>query len=168
MEQPLKVLIVEDSENDADLLEIELERAGYAPFCERVQTADELGSALDRRPWDVIIADYVMPQFNGLAALAIVKGKGLDLPFIIVSGHVTDATAVAAMKAGAHDYVMKDNLARLGSAVERELREAEGRRARRTADQKLQVEQVFRHAIENSVPAGITAVDLYGRQTYVN
>src|SRR5438477_139383 len=81
---------------------------------------------------------------------------------------LSDRTAVAAMKAGADDYVMKDNLARLGSAVRRELREAEGRRARRIADQKLQVEQVFRHAIENSVPAGITAVDLDGRQTYVN
>jgi len=97
MEQPLKVLIVEDSENDAALLEIELERAGYAPFCERVQTADELGLALGRQRWDVIIADYVLPHFNGLAALAIVKEKGLDLPFIIVSGHITDATAVAAI-----------------------------------------------------------------------
>jgi len=168
MEQPLKVLIVEDSENDAALLEIELERAGYAPFCERVQTADELGLALGRQRWDVIIADYVLPHFNGLAALAIVKEKGLDLPFIIVSGHITDATAVAAMKAGAHDYVMKDNLARLGSAVERELREAAVRVERRRSEEQLKVEHTFREAIENSVPAGITAIDLEGRQTYVN
>jgi len=92
----------------------------------------------------------------------------LDLPFIIVSGHITDNTAVAAMKAGAHDYVMKDNLVRLGPAVQRELREAEGRRARLVIDQKLRVEQVFRQAIEISVPAGITTVDLDGRQSYVN
>ncbi|HLH53525.1 MAG TPA: PAS domain S-box protein [Verrucomicrobiae bacterium] len=166
--QPLRVLIVEDSENDALLLEIELQRAGYAPVCERVETRDAMSAALARQRWDVVIADYVMPRFNGLEALALVKANGLDLPFIIVSGHITDSTAVAAMKAGAHDYVMKDNLARLGSAVQRELREAEGRRARRLSDQKLQVEQVFRHAIENSVPAGITTVDLDGRQTYVN
>lgn len=166
--QPLRALIVEDSENDALLLEIELQRAGYQPVCERVETRQAMTAALAGQRWDLVIADYIMPRFNGLEALALVKAHGLDLPFIIVSGHITDNTAVAAMKAGAHDYVMKDNLARLGPAVQRELREAEGRRARRTADQKLQVEQVFRQAIENSVPAGITAVDLDGRQTYVN
>src|SRR5215469_4605011 len=166
--RPLRVLLVEDSENDATLLELALQRTGFSTQCERVETGEGLAAMLDRQDWDVVIADYVMPQFDGLSALAVVKEKGLDLPFIIVSGHITDNTAVAAMKAGAHDYVMKDNLARLGPAVQRELREAEGRRARRTADQKLQVEQVFRHAIENSVPAGITAVDLDGRQTYVN
>jgi PAS domain S-box-containing protein len=165
---PLRVLIVEDSENDALLLEIELQRAGYEPLCERVQTRQAMDAALARERWDLVIADYVMPHFNGLEALALVKRNGLDLPFIIVSGHITDNTAVAAMKAGAHDYVMKDNLARLGPAVERELREAESRRARRAVDQKLRVEQVFRQAIENSVPAGITVVDLDGRQTYVN
>ena len=166
--QALRVLLVEDSENDALLLEIELQRAGYDPVCQRVETREALSAALVSEPWDLVIADYVLPRFNGLEALAQVKAKGLDLPFIIVSGHITDNTAVAAMKAGAHDYVMKDNLARLGPAVQRELREAEGRRARWAADQKLRVEQVFRQAIENSVPAGITAVDLDGRLTYVN
>lgn len=166
--QPLRVLIIEDSENDALLLEIELQRAGYEPTCERVETREAMSAALARQRFDLVIADYVMPRFNGLEALALVKANGLDLPFIIVSGHITDSTAVGAMKAGAHDYVMKDNLARLGAAVQRELRDAEGRRARRLSDQKLKVEQVFRHAIENSVPAGITTVDLDGRQTYVN
>jgi PAS domain S-box-containing protein len=167
-QQPLRVLIIEDSENDALLLEIELQRAGYEPVCERVDNREAMKAALTRERWDVVIADYVMPRFNGLEALALAKENGLDLPFIIVSGHITDNTAVAAMKAGAHDYVMKDNLARLGPAVQRELREAESRRARRTIDQRLRIEQVFRQAIENSVPAGITAVDLDGRQTYVN
>src|SRR5439155_3417324 len=118
--------------------------------------------------WDVVIADYVMPRFDGLAALALVKEKGLDLPFIIVSGHITDQTAVAAMKAGAHDYVMKDKLARLGPAVERELREAEVRRENRRSEEQLRTEHAFREAIENSVPSGIAVVDLEGRQTYVN
>jgi len=116
----------------------------------------------------LIIADYVMPHFNGLAALGLVKELGLDLPFIIVSGHITDDTAVAAMRAGAHDYVMKDNLARLGSAVRRELRDAEVRRDRRRSEEDFKAESAFRQAIENSVPSGIAAVDLEGRQTYVN
>lgn len=166
--KPLQVLIVEDSESDAALLQIELERAGYHPRCHRVETRAAMHEALTRQPWDIVVADYVMPHFNGLAALALVKELGLDLPFIVVSGHITDDTAVAAMKAGAHDYVMKDNLARLGSAVERELREAEVRRERRRSEERLKVESAFRQAIENSVPAGITAVDLDGRQTYVN
>lgn len=166
--RPLRVLLVEDSENDAALLEIELQRAGYRPQCERVETAETLAAALTRQPWDVIIADYVMPRFNGLAALAVVKEFGLDLPFIIVSGHITDDTAVAAMKAGAHDYVMKDKLARLGPAVERELREAEVRRARNRSEARLKEEHDFRQAIENSIPSGIVVVDLEGRQTYVN
>src|SRR6266404_3457907 len=165
---PLQVLIVEDSENDALLLELELQRAGYGTVCHRVDTAAAMSAALARQRWDVVIADYVMPHFNGLAALALVREKGLDLPFIIVSGHITDDTAVAAMKAGAHDYVMKDKLARLGPAVERELREAEVRSQRRRSEEELEVEHTFRQAIENSVPSGIAAVDLEGRQTYVN
>jgi len=166
--QPLRVLIVEDSENDAVLMELELQRAGFDPICHRVDTREALMTALARPQWDLVIADYLMPSFNGLEALGLVRAQGLDLPFIIVSGQITDDTAVAAMKAGAHDYVMKDNLARLGPAAQRELREAEVRRERRRADQKLKVEQVFRQAIENSVPSGIAAVDLDGRQSYVN
>jgi PAS domain S-box-containing protein len=162
------VLVVEDSENDALLLELELQRAGYQTTCHRVDDAETMTLALTTQPWDLVVADYVMPRFNGLEALALVKSRGLDLPFIVVSGHITDNTAVAAMKAGAHDYVMKDNLARLGQAVQRELRDAEVRRQRRLADTQLKVEQVFRQAIEHSVPSGIAAVDLDGRQTYVN
>ncbi len=165
---PLRALLVEDSENDAALLELALVRAGFSVQCERVQTREALAAALDRQDWDVVVADYVMPQFDGLTALAIVKEKGLDLPFIIVSGHITDDTAVAAMKAGAHDYVMKDNLARLGPAVERELRDVEVRRARKLTEKKLWEEHAFRSAIENSIPSGIAVVNLDGKQTYVN
>jgi signal transduction histidine kinase len=135
--KPLQVLIVEDSENDASLLEIELERAGYDPVCHRVETPEAMSAALERQVWDVVIADYVMPHFNGLAALNLVAEKGLDIPFIVVSGHITEETAVEAMKAGAHDYVMKDRLARLGRAIERELREAEVRRRRREAEEEV-------------------------------
>src|SRR5437667_1398160 len=103
--QKLKILLVEDNENDAVLLQLELEQAGYAPFCHRTEAREAMSSALDREKWDLVIADYHMPRFNGLEALALVKEKGLDLPFIIVSGQITDATAVEAMRAGAHDYV---------------------------------------------------------------
>ena len=165
---PLQVLVIEDSEDDAILLETELRRAGYRPVCHRVETPAALTAALERQKWDFVLADYHLPHFDGLTALAMVKEKGLDLPFIIVSGYITEDTAVAAMKAGAHDFVMKDKLARLGPAVERELRDAEVRRERRRSEEQLKAEQTFREAIENSVPSGITVVDLEGRQTYVN
>jgi signal transduction histidine kinase len=134
---PLKVLIIEDSQDDALLVEVELRRAGYAPVCHRVETAGALTAALERQPWDLIIADYRLPHFDGITALALVKEKGIDLPFIIVSGYITEETAIAAMKAGAHDFVMKEKLGRLGPAVERELREAEVRRQRRLAEEEL-------------------------------
>ncbi len=139
MSDPLQVLLVEDSDDDAVLLKIELQRAGYRVACHRVETQAGMIAALERRQWDLVIADYVMPRFHGLAALTLVKERGLDVPFIIVSGYITDATAVAAMKAGAHDYVMKDNLARLGPAVERELREVEVRAERRRAEEALRL-----------------------------
>jgi signal transduction histidine kinase len=135
--RPLQVLVIEDSADDARLLEAELRRSGYAPACCRVETRESLAAALDRQQWDLVVADYRLPRFDGLEALALVREKGLDLPFIIVSGYITEETAVAAMKAGAHDYLMKDKLARLGPAVERELREAEGRRQRRRAEEDL-------------------------------
>ena len=150
MSTPLQVLIVEDSENDALLLELELQRAGYETVCHRVDTAAAMTAALARQRWDLVIADYVMPLFNGLAALALVRQKGLDLPFIIVSGHINEDTAVAAMKAGAHDYVMKDKLARLGPAVERELREAEVRHQRRRTEETLKVEHAITRIMANA------------------
>jgi signal transduction histidine kinase len=130
-------LLIEDSGDDASLLEAALRRAGYAPVCQRVETQQAMEAALAQQAWDLIIADYRLPQFDGLTALALVKEKGLDVPFIIVSGYITEETAVAAMKAGAHDYLMKDKLARLGPAVDRELREAEVRRQRRRAEEGL-------------------------------
>jgi two-component system, NarL family, sensor histidine kinase UhpB len=143
VKQPLQVLVVEDSEDDAVLLEIALQRAGYAPACYRVETPEALKAALAQHQWDIVISDYRLPRFDGLAALALVKEKELDLPFIIVSGYITEETAVAAMKAGAHDYVMKDNLARLGPAVQRELREAQVRRERRRSEEQLKAQHTI-------------------------
>ena len=143
MNQPLQGLVIEDSEDDALLLELELRRAGYAPACHRVETLEALNAALAQREWDLVISDYRLPRFDGLAALALVREKGLDAPFIIVSGFITEETAVAAMKAGAHDYVMKDNLARLGPAVQRELREAVSRRERRRSEEQLKAQHTI-------------------------
>jgi diguanylate cyclase (GGDEF)-like protein len=137
MTMPLRTLIIEDSEDDTALVLRELCRSGYAPEHERVDTAEALGAALDKQSWDVIISDHSMPQFDGLQALKIVRQQGLDTPFIIVSGSIGEDVAVQAMKAGANDYIMKDKMARLVPAIERELMEAEARHAHRQAQQRV-------------------------------
>jgi signal transduction histidine kinase len=123
-------LIVEDSERDALLLVREIRRGGYDPVFERVETASGMRAALERDSWDVVLSDYAMPQFSAPAALALIKEVGLDVPFIILSGTIGEETAVEAMKAGAHDFMIKDRLARLLPAIEREVREAQHRRER--------------------------------------
>jgi diguanylate cyclase (GGDEF)-like protein len=133
----LRALIVEDSEADTELLRRELRRAGYDPVCERVETADAMSAALDGRDWDIVIADYTLPRFDGIEALRLVQQRQLDIPFIIVSGTIGEDRAVAAMKAGAHDYIMKGNLARLVPAIERELKEAAVRREYRRAQERI-------------------------------
>ncbi len=137
MGRPIRVLTVEDSEDDALLLVRELRRGGYEPSFKRVETGETFSSALENETWDVIISDYSMPGFSSPAALELLKKSGLDLPFIIVSGKIGEDTAVAAMKAGAHDYIMKDNMARLIPVVDRELREAEVRRQRKRAEEQF-------------------------------
>ena len=137
MSNPLRVLIVEDSENDSLLLVRDLRRGGFEPEFERVCTAEAMASALGNQKWDLIISDYTMPDFSGIAALEILKQSALDIPFIVVSGSIGEDVAVAAMKAGAHDYLMKGNLRRLISAIERELREAEVRSQRRRAEEEV-------------------------------
>ena len=137
MATPLRILIVEDSEADAELLLRELRRGGYAPEFERVETPEGLDAALARQSWDLVVSDYAMPRFNGLQALKLTQEKGLDIPFIIVSGSIGEDVAVAAMKAGAHDYLMKDNTARLLPAIARELREARMRRERRQSEETI-------------------------------
>lgn len=134
----LRALIVEDSEADALLAVLELRRGGYGSVThERVETREAMTAMLTEREWDVIISDYVMPTFSGMDALRLVRGLGLDTPFIIVSGKIGEDMAVEAMKAGANDYIMKGSLVRLNLAIERELREAEMRRERLDAEKAL-------------------------------
>ncbi|AFZ34609.1 response regulator receiver modulated diguanylate cyclase/phosphodiesterase [Stanieria cyanosphaera PCC 7437] len=138
MSKLLRVLIVEDSEDDTDLLVIELERGGYQIIYQRVETKEEMQAALEvQEQWDIILADYFLPRFSANEALDLLKENNLDLPFIIVSGKIGEDTAVAAMKAGAHDYFIKGKLTRLIAAVERELREALLRQEHRHAQEKL-------------------------------
>ncbi|MEQ8188539.1 MAG: response regulator [Candidatus Eremiobacterota bacterium] len=115
----IDILLIEDSEDDAILLIMELKRAGLKPSYKRVDNRDELCKALEQH-WDIIISDYSMPHFNGLSALEILKEKAIDIPFIIVSGAIGEDIAVEAMRAGAHDYILKHNLKRLVPAIERE------------------------------------------------
>ena len=133
----LNVLLVEDSESDAALVVRTLRKAGYDVREERVETSDDMRSALHRQGWDVVICDYHMPKFSAQAALALAQQTGKELPFIVVSGAMGEDVAVAMMKAGAHDYLMKDKLARLAPAVARELRDAETRRERKRAEEAL-------------------------------
>jgi two-component system, cell cycle sensor histidine kinase and response regulator CckA len=146
----LRVLIVEDSEDDLLLLLRELRRGEYTLDYVRVETAIEMQAALDRQDWDIVIADYTLPRFSAPAALELLQHQQRDLPFIIVSGTIGEDPAVAAMRAGAHDYLLKDNLVRLLPAVARELREAQERQKRLDAEQALrESEERFRQLAEN-------------------
>jgi two-component system sensor histidine kinase UhpB len=150
MGQALRILLIEDSEDDAELLLRELRRAGYVPSAKRVASAAEVTTALDSESWDLIISDYVMPGFDGLEALALYRERRLDVPFIVVSGHIGEEIAVSAMQAGADDYLMKDRMARLVPAVARALQKAEMRRAHFLAAEALrESEERFRQLAEN-------------------
>ncbi len=137
MNKPLRVLLVEDSEDDAVLLSRELQKGGYKSTIERVDTPDAMKKALAEHQWDLIISDYIMPKFSGLDALKLLQKIGLDIPFIIVSGKIGEETAVEVMRAGAHDYIMKNNLKRLVPAVERELAELTVHRERAEVKEEL-------------------------------
>ena len=142
--QPLRVLLVEDNPDDAELIVRLLRRGGYEPEYLRVQTAEALDQALAQGQWDIVLSDYAMPQFDGLRALRALREQSAFLPFIIISGSIGEETAVAAMRAGASDYLMKSNLTRLVPAIERELRESADRRERaRTKKALLELQEKF-------------------------
>jgi signal transduction histidine kinase len=134
MARLLRALFVEDSDDDAQLVLSELRRNGYEVVSERVETRAAMEQALSHRVWDIILCDYSMPQFNAMNALATLKETGLDIPFVVVSGTIDEDTAVTALKAGAHDFLVKGRLARLIPAIEREMQDAETRRSRREVE----------------------------------
>lgn len=162
MGKPLHILIVEDSEDDAALVVRHLRQGGYDPKAKRVFTPGAMNAALREQTWDLVITDWSMPQFSAPAALELLKSKELDLPFLIVSGTVGEDTAVAAMKAGAHDYLMKNNLTRLVPAIERELQEAQGRREHKRAEESLQQSEARLRAVLDSALDAFVGMDVHG------
>lgn len=141
MTEPLRLLLVEDSSTDAKLIVQELSRTGCTMVFERVENAGGMRAALEKGPWDVVLSDWSMPAFSASGALAILNEMGLDIPFIIVSGTIGEESAVEAMRAGARDFVLKDKLARLPPAVERELRHQKVREAARRLEGQLRQSQ---------------------------
>jgi PAS domain S-box-containing protein len=147
------VLFVEDSEDDAELLLRELQQIGYDVAFERVQTDVAMRAMLTEKPWDLILSDYTLPKFSAPQALETLKASGLDIPFIIVSGTIGEETAIAALKAGANDFVIKGKYARLGPAIERELREAESRSNHRQAVEQIKYDARLLRYINDAVIA---------------
>jgi PAS domain S-box-containing protein len=164
MGKTLRALHIEDSEKDMALITRYLKRAGYDLISDRVETAETMKAALESREWDVILCDYSMPQFSALSALALVKEMKLDIPFMIISGTIGEEAAVEAMRAGAHDYLMKDALTRLIPAIERELSEAGNRLARRQAEDQLRLQSAALESAAN----GIVITDANGKIIWVN
>jgi len=168
MNDVLRLLLVEDSEADAELLARELKRAGFAVEFARVQTAAEVEDALRRRSWDIIVGDNSMPGFSGSEALRIVRARGLDIPFIFVSGTMGEDLAVSALEAGAGDALAKGDLRRLVPVIRRELREAKDRRARRDSEAALRVSEASYSALVEQAPLGIYRSTPAGRFVSAN
>lgn len=141
MSKPIHLLVIEDSEDDTLLVVSEFKNNGYDAIFERVDSPDTLVAALEKSEWDVVIADHAMPKFDSIRALELFQARGLDIPFIVVSGKIGEEIVVEALKAGANDYIMKDNLLRLVPAVEREIREARLRKERKKIKSELRQSQ---------------------------
>ncbi len=166
--RPLALLLVEDNQDDAALLERHLRRNGFSPEVTRVETGAEMESAIAAQSPDIIIADYNLPKFSGPEALLLARRSGYDLPFIMMSGAIDEETAVESMRRGAQDYVTKQNLARLVPVMERELREAGARRSKVAAERALAVSEARFHHLVEAMPLGLLISQSSGRITYAN
>ncbi|MBC8069190.1 MAG: response regulator, partial [Deltaproteobacteria bacterium] len=162
MGERIRVLVVEDREDDLELLLLALDRGGFEVQFELVETADAMRVALKNQHWDIVISDFTLPTFGAMEALAVLKESGQDLPFIVLSGTIGEEKAVDALRQGAHDFVVKQQLARLIPAVRRELREAEGRRRRRAAESELARSEALLRSILDTVPEGVLVADERG------
>ncbi|RME03458.1 MAG: hybrid sensor histidine kinase/response regulator [Planctomycetota bacterium] len=164
----LQTLLLEDSEDDALLILRVLKKGGYQPSYQIVETKEAFCSALERQSWDVILSDFSMPTFNALQALQILQQKELDIPFIVISGAIGEDVAVECMRSGAHDYLIKGNLARLVPAIDRELREAKVRQQNRLALQALKESEIKYKKLYHNAPVMYLTLNLKGEITEVN
>jgi len=162
MKKPINVLMVEDNEGDAELLKRLLKKGGYVAQCRRVETQAAFVGALDEQAWDLILCDYRLPGFSGIEALSIYNERELDIPFIFVSGTMGEEVAVDAMTRGAHDYVMKNNMARLMPAIDRELKEAKVRIERRQAVEALRASEAYYRTLTAATPDALIITDMKG------
>jgi len=166
--EAVRVLLIEDSDDDAQLIIRALRAAGFQPITRIVETEAAFASALLTAEWDAIISDHSLPRFGSMAALAYMQRRGFDLPFIVVSGAITEESAVPVLRAGAHDFVTKQSLARLGPALRRELHEADVRADRRVAQNELKVQRDFFRLVLDTTPNVIFVHDDKGRFTLAN
>jgi len=161
MKFPLRVLVIEDSEDDALICVRELEKGGYEVSHKRVDNYDAMEHTLDEQPWDIVLADYSMPKFSGAAALKLLQNKGIDIPFILVSGLAGEDAVITAMKEGAHDYIPKNSLVRLVPAVKREMEEMIVRRRRRQVEEELRKSlDKLKRITEETITALATTVEI--------
>lgn len=166
--KPLHVLLVEDSQDDADLILLELNQAVFSVTSARVETGAEMRAAMRDGRWDVVISDFNLPQFSAHGALAVLREAGVDIPLIIVSGCIGEERAVALMKEGASDFVMKDRSARLVPVIERELREAAARREHHQVQQALHESEKLLSGITASLGEGLFVLNDGGRLLFMN
>ena len=166
MKSPLRILHLEDDPNDTDLLQAMLQKDGLASELVRVDTQEEFVCALERSGFDLIISDYSLPSFDGLAALALAREKRPALPIILFSGTIGEEVAIDCLRGGATDYILKQRPERLAAAVRRALREFEDRRRRQQAEETLREREEFFRLISENVTDLIAVLDLDGRRVY--
>jgi len=155
----LYLLLVEDTDDDAALVTRAIRAAGFAPIIQRVETRDDFLRALRAGSWQVVVCDHSLPRFSSTEALACLQEQLLDLPFIVVSGTINEESAVGILRAGAHDFVTKQSLGRLGPAIRRELRDAKVRGERRQAQHDLRVQRDFFRVVLDTTPSLIFVKD---------
>src|ERR1044071_90854 len=163
MGKPLRILIIDDSEDDARLVVTRLERSGFSPIWKRVDAPEPLRAALSAQAWDIVLSDHSMPGFGSLQALSVLQETGVDVPFVIFSGAISEEEVVSAIRAGAAAYVSKEGLSRLIPVVERELRAAMSRREHQQLEQIQRENQARRSAILESALDAVVTIDHEGR-----